>query len=981
MASGQGLTLLSGPANAGKVALLLERYLGALERDPWLIVPHGSDVERIERELLAKRGALLTGSIGTFDDLFASIARDGGSARPVVTDTQRQLIVRTAVSATSLNGLGASSRFSGFADSLSAALSELESGLVDPGDLRGDLALLYGAYRAELERLELWDLDLQRRHAAERVASQLEAWSGRPVFAYGFEDLTGAQWALLNALAGRTEVTVSLPYEPNRAPFESLRRTSDDLSSLAAGRIEELPPRYEEVAPPALGHLERQLFSDHSAAGPPLEGAIRFLEGAGARGTLELVADEVLKLIRAGTKPEAILLVCPSVERQRAQLETALGALGVPYAIEGRIRIGKTAFGQALLALLRFEWLGGGRHDLYGFLRSPFSGLSRSHVDYLEGRLRGRAVSEPVRVVEETLKLRGQPLPMLDAFRSAPEPLEAVRALARSMIRAAYGLESPPVGEDAALDLRAHRAVTDLLAELETWLQLGGALSREELYGALDRATVRLARGDEPGRVAVTDLLRARTRRTEVVFLLGLEEGSFPRRQQGTPFLQEEERRSIDETSRRSRLAKPDQVSRERYFFYTACTRPSKRLYLVREASTDDGSPREPSPFWDEARALFDPDDVARWTTRRRLAQLTWKLDEAPTDRERLRALSSLAAESSGEASAYAHANGWERRLDRALNAFSRPTRLTDQALLDELRAKTTFSVTELELFADCSSIWFLERLIDPRTIDGELDARLRGSIAHQTLFKFFSGLPKELGTERVDAERLDDALAFLRTCLSEAIDSGVWIELGDLQRRELEESLWRDLENFVREEAESPLALVPRRFEVAFGSERSAPELQAGLQVDGFSLTGKIDRIDVDPFSARGIVQDYKSGKTAHSAAKIESELRLQIPLYMLVLRDLVGIEPLGGLYRALAGERHARGLLRKDAEDDVPGFSKRDYLDEDEFWAQTERAKEHAVRFVERIRSGDIQHDPKGGFPCPTWCDLSSMCRVARS
>ncbi len=634
MASGQGLTLLSGPANAGKVALLLERYLDALERDPVLIVPHGSDVERIERELLAKKGALLTGDLGTFDDLFARIARDGGSARPVVTDAQRQLIIRTAVSATSLNGLGASSRFSGFADSLGGVLAELESGLVDPGDLRGDLALLYASYRAELERLELWDRDLLRRHAAELVGGELDAWSARPVFAYGFEDLTGAQWAILNALAGRTEVTVSLPYEPNRSAFESLRRTSDDLSSLAAGRIEELPPRYDEVAPPALAHLERHLFSDRPAPGPPLDGAIRFLEGAGARGTLELLADEVLELIRGGTRPEEILVVCPSVERQRAQLETALGALGVPFAIEGRIRIGKTAFGQALLSLLRFEWLAGARHDLYGFLRSPFSGLARAHVDYLEGRLRGRAVSDPARVVEETLKLRGQPLRMLDSFRAEAEPLEAVRGLARSMIRAAYGLESPPVGEDAALDLRAQRAVTDLLAELEQWLELGGALSREELYGALERTTLRLARGDEPGRIPVTDLLRARTRRTEVVFLLGLEEGSFPRRQAGTPFLDEEERRSIDETSKDARLAKPDQVSRERYFFYTACTRPSRRLYLVREASTDEGSPREPSPFWDEARALFDADDVTRWTTRRRLAQLTWEVDAAP-DRAR----------------------------------------------------------------------------------------------------------------------------------------------------------------------------------------------------------------------------------------------------------------------------------------------------------------------------------------------------------
>src|SRR4029450_3348002 len=154
------------------------------------------------------------------------------------------------------------------------------------------------------------------------------------------------------------------------------------------------------------------------------------------------------------------------------------------------------------------------------------------------------------------------------------------------------------------------------------------------------------------------------------------------------------------------------------------------------------------------------------WTTRRGLAQLTWEVDAAPTERERLRALSSLAAESSDEAVALAHANGWDRRVSRALGAFSRSTRLTDQALLDSLRGKTTFSVTELELFADCSSIWFLERLIDPGTIDGGPDARLLGPRGDQTLFKFFSGLPKELGSDRVDAERLDDALAFLRTCL-----------------------------------------------------------------------------------------------------------------------------------------------------------------------------------------------------------------------
>jgi ATP-dependent helicase/DNAse subunit B len=300
--------------------------------------------------------------------------------------------------------------------------------------------------------------------------------------------------------------------------------------------------------------------------------------------------------------------------------------------------------------------------------------------------------------------------------------------------------------------------------------------------------------------------------------------------------------------------------------------------------------------------------------------------------------------------------------------------------VLAELGARESFNVTELEAFATCSSIWFVERLLSPRSIDAEVDAKLRGSIAHTTLHRFYAGLPKEVGTERVEAGRLEDAVRFLRRCFEDAL-AGVRQELTDLERRELEGRLWRDLERFVSEEARSESPLVPRRFEVSFGTERSAPELQRGLDLEGFSLSGKIDRIDVDPFSARGIVWDYKSGKTAFSAAKIDSELRLQIPLYMLVLRDLVGIEPLGGLYRALAGEGDARGLLRASARDDgVPGFQRNDYRDEDEFWAQIDRAAEHARGFVGRIRSGDVRHDPLGDGGCPSWCDLAPMCRVRR-
>src|SRR5437764_774064 len=248
-----GLSLIVGPANAGKVELLLDRYVAALDRDPYLIVPGRPDVDRVERELLARCHGLLGGDIGTFDDLFARIAAGDSGRRPVATDTQRTLAVRRAIAAT-------------------------------------------------------------------------------------------------------------------------------DLARLAERRIDELPPA-EGIRAPALAYLERRLFEGPAAARPELEGTIRFFEGAGVRGVLELVGEELLDLIRGGRPADRIAVVCPSLERWRAPLETALATLGVPYAVEDRLRLGQTPLGHALLSLLRFAWLDGSRRDLFSFLRPTLSGLSRASVD------------------------------------------------------------------------------------------------------------------------------------------------------------------------------------------------------------------------------------------------------------------------------------------------------------------------------------------------------------------------------------------------------------------------------------------------------------------------------------------------------------------------------------------------------------------------------------------------------------------------
>ncbi len=961
------LSLVVGPAHAGKVALLLGRFLSDLDRDPWFVVPNRADVDRVERELIDRSGALLAGTITTFDGLFEHIARGGGAERRVIGAVERALLVRRAVSRVGPGDVGASARFAGFADSLASALGELDASLVEPEALDGDLAELVRAYRHELDRVDAWDREALRRHAVARLGADLDAWDGTPVFAYGFEDLTGAEWGLLRALSGRADVHVSLPYEPGRIVFASLRRTADDLAELAGPRLVELEPGSTTYLPPALAHLERALFEDVGST-IPLDGSIVFLEGAGRRGTLELVAEEILALTAGGAAPEEIAVVCPALERLRPAIETAFGSFGIPVAFEGRVRLGQVPFGQALLSVLRFAWQGGTRRDLFRFLRTAYSGLARSDTDWLEGRMRGRAVTDGPRVVEELDRLRGERrLVPLDIVEEAETPVAAVGSLASWMLRSAYGLHSPSTATQARRDLRAHDSVARALDELDDAIAAGVTVSRDDVLAALDRVEVRGDTAGDPGRVAVLDLMRARTRRFDTVIVLGLEQGSLPRRSRTSPFLDDDARRRLDE--RGARLERPDAVSRDRYLFYTACTRARRRLILVREATSDEGGPRESSPFWEDVRGLFEPDDVRAHTTRRPLSRLTWPLEKAPTERERLRALMQVASGDPPAAEALALANGWERRLRRARAAFTRPTALRQAAALGVVGGRETFRVTDLERMAGCSAAWFVERHLRPGQIDQRIDARMRGSIAHVALQRFYSRLPGALrGAERVTPENVEAAVELMRECGDSALASGLRIDVSDLARRELGESLQRDLELLVRAEAESGSAFSPRQLEVSFSAYELAP---------GVLVSGKIDRVDGESMSARGIVVDYKSG-SAPSAKQIRTDGRLQIPLYLLVLRDQLGLEPVGGVYMPIGGGRRPRGMLL-GGDERVSGFAAADYLDEAAFTDELEHARDTAVALVERIRAGDIRHDPLGG-ECPAWCDLWRICRKER-
>src|SRR5215208_3039598 len=296
MLGGMSISVIFGPPNSGRAGAIQARLEESLDREPVLVVPTADDAARFERELCGSGGALLGASIHTFRRLTDEIgAATGANLRPILSDAQRLAVVRSLASDARLRVLGISQRQPGFAPALERLIGELQAALVSPdelsaaareldgGEYEAELAGLYAGYVERREGAGRDDAHSAAAAVARSLRERPDAWASRPVFVYGFDDLTEEQLDLLSALGAAAEVTVAVNYEDNDALAARaglLARLTDEL---AAESVEQLPFDPAYTASATLRELDRGLFEVTESRVEP-DGGLALLECGGERG-------------------------------------------------------------------------------------------------------------------------------------------------------------------------------------------------------------------------------------------------------------------------------------------------------------------------------------------------------------------------------------------------------------------------------------------------------------------------------------------------------------------------------------------------------------------------------------------------------------------------------------------------------------------------------------------------------------------------
>ena len=1005
------LKLIAGPPNSGRTGAILDRFRTGLNRDPVLVVPTLDDSDRFEGELCERLGGVIGGSIGTFAHLFDQVATAVGAERRIpLARGQRVRVAREGAERADLSLLARSRERTGFGPAAEALVDELQAlGLepqdfaeraADAGEYERELAAVFDGYVSVRDELGRGDSHTVAQSAIAGLRAHGEGWRGRPILLYGFDDLTGEQLELVAELAAVTDVTVALTYE-DRDALAARARLFEQLRELGAQEEPRLEPDPSNTDNRLLFDLERRFMQP---PGEPLDPGpgLRLLEAAGELAEVEAIGESVARLLADGVPPDEIAIVLRQPMAQAGLYRRVLEDLGIPVAVEARLPLGQTNTGAGLTSLLRAAFQDGTADDLLGYLRTP--GIARpDQVDWVERavrRTRKRSAAEAAEAWTEMVE-KGTDLRELEDLRrtgSGPKLLEACAYQARRIAELAMRDHRGEIpGVDRGLELRAGGAAERALGELA---DLGLPASPRDAIEAIEGVSVPLWRGPAAGRVRVLSPYRVRAGRVDHLFVASLQEGDFPRHPLPPPLLDDERRAALGLPER------VDEAEEERYLFTVCLSRPRLGLHLSWRSSDDEGRALPRSQFVDQVRELFDGPDALHtdgaadedpgpsdaMLVRRGLDHVVPRPADAPSQASLARALAALGPGSwSAVLSRLELPDAIRAECEASLAeageklapARIAPGPLQLKPVVDELADRRVFSPSGLETYATCAYMWFAERELDPQGLEPEQESATIGSIVHgmlERLYRDGAGGVSRPSTAAMGAWR-ERAWELARDEARERKLDPEDPEVGAQLRRSVGLAL-----AFLEDEAEAGMTLIPEpgMAEASFGMpDGEKPALDLG----DFAVHGMIDRVDLTPEGApvrAALIQDYKSARdVAKSPAKLREEGKLQLQLYMRAIRDLWGLELIGGVYRPLGdtGRRRAQGLLRQEMAEELDGLPVRpkDLLSDEDFEHALDDAVAHAGEIVERIRTGVVRRDPTGNT-CPTWCSFQPICRRER-
>lgn len=919
-------SLITGPARAGKTHIAHRVLLEASDSGlrPVLLMPSGPDVDRARRILADKVPVGLT--VATTDALLVGLWRSWGDGRRIISEDQRRaLLQQRRVEGA---GRGVIELAARAAQHLAAVHGSAWRTVVYEVDEPGLIPDLLRAYATDLDAREM----LESGECVSPIVST-GALDGCSIVLDGFSNLSPIQERLVHALLQRDlPVSLTLTWEEGRAATAAVDDLVVRMAALGSHQVL-LGPR---GAVPELRRVSEELFEGPEPRVP--QGSLRFLSAEGADAEADLIVAEVQRLMASGVPGHEIAVVYRDLHRALSVARTTFRRSSVAASFDTALPFARTALGRSLRGLVQFL-VAGERADLLVFARSPYASRDQSAAITVERRWRMSGETRGSHLVEELALLGDWQHECVRALMEPPgardQAVAAWATLLDHMMLERHG-DGTPTDPQAVIDADVRRGLGLILEELAA---LGADhLTPETILASLRSGKVALRSAEAPGFVQVMSAERVTGRAFRAVIVAGVEPGVYPAGADDMLGMA-----SMSAYLKRCRADLTlNSEERDRLMFYMVATRATEHLLISRRRQDAAGTALGTSIYWEHLRDFYrapdeDPEgDAELPSIERSLGIEAFVSGDHASHGLRQHMRRAATGPCDPDAGVPRRIHVARRRSQQSNSVLSESTR----ALLS---GRTAFTVGELESYSQCPYRWFIERVLRSQALDYEFGQREHGTLAHRALSKFYPALQAD-GHRRMTPALLPELPARVDRAIDAVMDAaGVPPEHAAETVRAIRARLTRVL----RQDATLLPGFTPDSFEIDVAGPASA-----GVDMGGYTLAGRIDRLDSNEDGAI-VLMDYKSGSANDFAgARIRERSLLQLPLYMAILRKR-GDRVVGILYRGMASDAKPRGAyLAACGGSPLVGTDVVDDLDELSEWAIGT-----ADSAVAGIRNGDIR------------------------
>ncbi|HEY6226642.1 MAG TPA: PD-(D/E)XK nuclease family protein [Verrucomicrobiae bacterium] len=944
--------LLAGPAGSGKTYRCLAEIADHLRASPvgapLILVAPRQATYQLERQILSFDGVngFTRLSILSFQRLAQFVFDATGTVPPKLLNEEGRIMALRAILGRrreSLRVYKASAQREGLAQELSTLWREVCEHRSGPGALRAaannldknprlraklaDFADIFEDYQAWLKKHNLRDADELLDLAADAtLKGPLPEIAG--LWLDGFAQMTPQERRLLNALLPKcNEATLALclpqrplPPDDELSMWSTVARTycqvRAELQTIfnAPPREETLPRRqtngrFDESA--ALAHLEERWSNPRAFEADCKQ--VRIIKCANSEAEAIFTAREILKFVRTGGRFREAAVLVRSMEDAHEPLRRVFHRYGIPFFLDRREAVAHHPLAELTRGALRTIAFGYKHYDLFGALKSGLIGIVEDEIDWFENMSLARGWNGD----DWHHKLPCGP----KATHADIERVEEIRKGAlQSIFRLDRQLGDAPSGTEFSESLREFWATLKVEEQLDAWASdIEGSLHSTvwtQMSEWLD--SLQLAFGDErmslarwleiveAGLAALTVGLippsldqvligavdRSRNPDLRAVFLVGVNEGLFPKISKEPLLLNDTERDALDEAGVHLGTTTLWNLGAEQFYGYVACTRARSSLTVTYSEAGTDGEPLNPSIFISHLKRLFPTlEEEAFARVNPFEAEAAHELNTLIFAAARRNALSPFENELLKWPTL---SSTWNRARAGITTELPRLTAAQVTALYgDRLRT----SVSKLEQFAACPFRFYVasglhaeERLLF------ELDHREQGSFQHEVLAKFHARV------QAMDKRWRDISGAEGRRLIA---------EIGGELKSQFQEGLANsNAANRFRAEAklaalqdfiEAYLELMrgcefdPKHVELGFGGDGPLPGWE--VQVDegrSVELMGRIDRVDVwideEAKCCYALVYDYKSSDKKLHRVLVQNAIQQQLPAYLAALQNAGG-------------------------------------------------------------------------------------------